>query len=301
MKKIIYKNYEYQSILGCVKTDTYLYVEDDFINKEVDINKDTYYEVSEEIERASFLILENFFFKNNAVIKTQEKVLTKNELLEIKNILQLNLVDFSIILGLHKSSVTRMIKGELSISEQTSFIVMDLIKAELENKGEIKRRVQAIKENKKIKNHPISDGIDINLIIKSLIFKHIEIKSIITHLKLQKLLYYFSGVMSARFGIRPFDEDFKAWTLGPVLESVYNQYTICSDNDLRIPFKEKTEVIVLSKECESAIDEVMQKFGDKSANFLVNKTHNEGPWKDTKQSEIIPYSEIMKHFLSAYL
>src|SRR4051812_7079696 len=46
----------------------------------------------------------------------------------------------------------------------------------------------------------------------------------ISNLKLQKFLYYAQGFHLAMFGVKLFDEPVKAWTHGPVVESIYHKY-----------------------------------------------------------------------------
>lgn len=46
----------------------------------------------------------------------------------------------------------------------------------------------------------------------------------ITHLKLQKLVYYAQAWNLAHFGEPLFDEELKAWTHGPVAPSVWHEY-----------------------------------------------------------------------------
>ena len=47
----------------------------------------------------------------------------------------------------------------------------------------------------------------------------------LSNLKLQKLLYYAQGFHLAIKNEPLFDEDIEAWTYGPVVPSVYNQYS----------------------------------------------------------------------------
>jgi uncharacterized phage-associated protein len=54
----------------------------------------------------------------------------------------------------------------------------------------------------------------------------------ITHLKLQKLLYYAQAWSLALNGIALFEDDFEAWAHIPVLPKVYQEYKDYGLNDL---------------------------------------------------------------------
>jgi uncharacterized phage-associated protein len=47
---------------------------------------------------------------------------------------------------------------------------------------------------------------------------------IISHLKLQKLLYYTQGLYLAKFDNPLFNDIMYAWELGPVVRTVYDEY-----------------------------------------------------------------------------
>ena len=57
----------------------------------------------------------------------------------------------------------------------------------------------------------------------------------ITHLKLQKLLYFAQGISLALRGIRLFEGPLKAWEHGPVSSSVYSCYKVFEKNAIPPP------------------------------------------------------------------
>ena len=52
-----------------------------------------------------------------------------------------------------------------------------------------------------------------------------EVWESLTHLKIQKLVYYAQAWYLANYGKPLFDEDFQAWVHWPVLRSLYDEYS----------------------------------------------------------------------------
>lgn len=96
----------------------------------------------------------------------------------------------------------------------------------------------------------------------------------LTNLKLQKLLYYQQGYHLAAFNSPLFDDDIEAWMYGPVVPSVYNEYSKYGRSTLPI----EGNPIQLSDEEEDLFNQVYDTYRDYSAIGLMNLTHNESPW-----------------------
>lgn len=100
----------------------------------------------------------------------------------------------------------------------------------------------------------------------------------ITHLKLQKLLYYTEAWWLANKGAPLFKEDMQAWTHGPVLPSVWHEYKDFGWQSLDpidgFDFKHK--------ELEGYLNLVYEKYGKYNAKQLEELTHREDPWKKTR-------------------
>jgi uncharacterized phage-associated protein len=104
----------------------------------------------------------------------------------------------------------------------------------------------------------------------------------LTHLRLQKLLYYVQGWHLAAFGRPLFDDRFRAWRLGPVTEGVYQElkrFGCCglSPDDLGPPE-------TLTPEQEAFVTGVWERYKDHSASALVRLTHAEPPWRDARSN-----------------
>ena len=99
--------------------------------------------------------------------------------------------------------------------------------------------------------------------------------------KLQKLCYYSQAWSLAwSDGKSLFEEDFQAWTNGPVCRELYDmhkgEYTISAD-DFKIGNPEN-----LTEDEKETIDIVLRDYGDKTPMWLREQTHCEQPWKDAR-------------------
>lgn len=102
----------------------------------------------------------------------------------------------------------------------------------------------------------------------------------ITHLKLQKLVYYAQAWSLALRGVPLFDEDMRAWAHGPVAESVWNKYRGNRWDALPHP----GYIPELPDEDADFIGEVLDVYGDFSAKHLEEMTHRELPWIEARGS-----------------
>lgn len=100
----------------------------------------------------------------------------------------------------------------------------------------------------------------------------------ITHLKLQKLVYYAQAWHLAHYSRELFSEDMEAWTHGPVTPSVWRVF-----RDYRwdaIPAQSK--FAGLDAEKGGFLENVFSVYGSYSAKELEKMTHDEEPWSKTR-------------------
>lgn len=99
----------------------------------------------------------------------------------------------------------------------------------------------------------------------------------LSHLKLQKLVYYCQGYHLALNDEPIFPEPIEAWEHGPVVPQLYRNYRVFGDGVITVPdsqnFMEK-----LSESALQILDFVMIHLGSIGAWKLRNKTHSETPW-----------------------
>jgi uncharacterized phage-associated protein len=116
----------------------------------------------------------------------------------------------------------------------------------------------------------------------------------ITHLKLQKLLYYSQGINLALTGKPLFAEDIKAWKHGPVVESIYHEYKDFGSNGIPAPCD--FDFTQISSEQQDILKEVYTVYGQFSAWKLRQMTHDEPPWKNTPLNEVISKESLKEYF-----
>jgi uncharacterized phage-associated protein len=117
---------------------------------------------------------------------------------------------------------------------------------------------------------------------------------LISNLKLQKLLYYMQGFHLVIFDTPLFEEEIEAWQYGPVVPEVYHKYKIYGNTGL-VP---EGHLISLNQKEERLFDEVFSVYGEYSAIGLMNLTHNEKPWLNTRLNSIIKKKAIKSFFKS---
>ena len=115
----------------------------------------------------------------------------------------------------------------------------------------------------------------------------------ITHLKLQKLLYYAQSFYLALYDKPLFPERIRAWKLGPVIAELWHEYkkygweNIPSNGEVNLSIDAGTTTVFL----EAIYDSI----GHFSAFQLSTMTHQEGPWKSTQSN-----CEIMQQAMKLY-
>lgn len=142
----------------------------------------------------------------------------------------------------------------------------------------------------------------------------IEKKKPVSNLKLQKLLYYIQAAFLVETGDPCFYDEITHWRHGPVVVDVYNKFSKFIGNDI---YEKQTEytnyefdsgfnVKLVKREFKSddikrddrdLIDKVLNGLIDVGAWQLVERTHNEEPWKNTDTDDEITVESIKSFFL----
>lgn len=126
-----------------------------------------------------------------------------------------------------------------------------------------------------------------------------DIGEIISNLKLQKLLYYAQGIHLAAFDTALFEEEIQAWRYGPVVENVYHDYKIYGSGAIFVPTN--SIQATLTTEVKRFIENIYAYYGQYSASKLMQMTHEELPWRTTRDSEIISKDKIKSFFKNSPL
>lgn len=126
----------------------------------------------------------------------------------------------------------------------------------------------------------------------------------ISAMKLQKLMYYSQAWNLVWEEESLFTNDFQAWANGPVLPSLYARHrgqfkvdaTLFADGDSN----------ALTAEQRANIDKVLGFYGEQTAQWLSNLTHQENPWLHARgelpagalSEVIIPKAAIHEYYSS---
>lgn len=92
----------------------------------------------------------------------------------------------------------------------------------------------------------------------------------ISNLQLQKILYYIQKYFLQN-GLIAFDDDFEAWQFGPVVPSVYNQFSSFGGTPIRLRYN-----ISLDDNYKDIIDPIVTKKRDLKPWIMVDDTHRPG-------------------------
>ena len=106
-----------------------------------------------------------------------------------------------------------------------------------------------------------------------------EAGDLITHLKLQKLVYYAQAWALVLLEQPLFSEDFEAWAHGPVLPSVYQKFS--HYKGIPIPMPEDTPTFN-SDDVDWVLSETFRVYGYLTAKYLEELTHREEPWLEAR-------------------
>jgi uncharacterized phage-associated protein len=113
-----------------------------------------------------------------------------------------------------------------------------------------------------------------------------ETGSLITNLKLQKLVYYADAWYLANYGEALVKEDFQAWVHGPAIPSLYGEYKHFSWQPIIREDLKNNSLYDIKKNLESKtielLDQVCDSYFGLTAYELERLTHNEYPWKITR-------------------
>ncbi|MBS9338972.1 DUF4065 domain-containing protein [Fructobacillus sp. M2-14] len=133
----------------------------------------------------------------------------------------------------------------------------------------------------------------------------------LTQMKAMKLLYYAQGLALAVFGEPLFKENLLAYRYGPVVETVHERYkhyrgivhitmpdgfVVNEENGIDPDALENYTAIFEDPESNSVLRNVMKLYGEESATELMERTHEERPWKETEQSGVIDLELIKQYF-----
>ena len=117
---------------------------------------------------------------------------------------------------------------------------------------------------------------------------------LITHMKLQKLVYFCQGHFMALCGKPLFNDPIQAWEHGPVCPTLYNVFK--PYGPLPLTFSMTPQMITLDENEKRIISMVYDSYKAYSTSGLRNLTHKEGPWKTTPRNAVITPDAMLGYF-----
>ena len=118
----------------------------------------------------------------------------------------------------------------------------------------------------------------------------------ITHLVLQKILYFVAGEFFKYDGRDILSPEFHAWKLGPVIPSIYETFCIYGESRLRPSSQNPPEI---REDDQKIINTVVDYWIEKPVWTIVGKAHETDPWKDT-YTDFGRWSRISKASMKRY-
>lgn len=130
----------------------------------------------------------------------------------------------------------------------------------------------------------------------------------VSHLKLQKIIYYCQAWHMVFFGRENtlLDEKPQAWVNGPVYPTIYNEYkqegSFVTDlmtkedfgtEDIESALKDLTGKLNFSVEQTKCLNSVISLYGVKNEAQLISYTHCEKPWAE-KREGLLPFQRSTK-------
>ena len=137
--------------------------------------------------------------------------------------------------------------------------------------------------------------------VNAIIAYHREIyQESLSPMKLQKLCYYAQGLYMAVYdGSVLFEEDFEAWTYGPVIRNLYNEYKHYTWKNIQ----DETNFPETEEDKSEIIKMIVEAYGRYDGASLATMTHREEPWSNARKglaatagsSEIISKESIRNY------
>ncbi|MFC6288759.1 Panacea domain-containing protein [Levilactobacillus angrenensis] len=120
----------------------------------------------------------------------------------------------------------------------------------------------------------------------------------LSQMKVMKLLYYVQGTFLAVYGRQAFADDILAWRYGPVVKAVHDKYAgrVSIVGQLTAADLADYNELERDPELQQVLTAVWTAFGDMSAIQLMKGTHQERPWQETPQSQVIAPALMAEYF-----
>lgn len=112
----------------------------------------------------------------------------------------------------------------------------------------------------------------------------------LSHLKLQKLLYYTEGLHLAYFGKSIITDEFEAWAHGPVSRKIYDELKDISILHKEISWKDNGQYDpevelqkALTQDQYDLVCDVLNEYTVLTSRQLEDLSHSESPWLEARR------------------
>ncbi|AWZ48336.1 hypothetical protein C3495_05665 [Clostridiaceae bacterium 14S0207] len=129
-------------------------------------------------------------------------------------------------------------------------------------------------------------------VAKYVINYSIEKENPVSNLKLQKLLYYIQAAFLVKNKCVCFNEEIEHWRHGPVVAEVYREYKIYFNGAIY----RQQKGINICDHYKKVIEKVVDAYDNFEPWEMVDRTHEEDPWKETESNNVISKDKIKKYF-----
>ncbi|MDD3922540.1 MAG: DUF4065 domain-containing protein [Endomicrobiaceae bacterium] len=264
------------------------------------------------------------------IYKKQNNLLTISEIQSIRNKYDLNQKEYAEAIGVGEITVHRFENGSIQTEAIDAIMKLsndpsNMMFLIMQNKKNLTKELYEkilfkIEELKTLKKHALIEldkinfsklkfnMVDVEVVAKNIIDiynKRVDnlvqeyevIPEYITNLKLQKLLYYVQSYSLLLFNRRAFNEKIMAWSYGPVVEKVYQEYKEKHANEITL---EDENVEDISEGLRKVVEMVITTYGGIEATELIDFTHEEEPWEKTKINSEIKIDLIKDYFNKVY-
>ncbi len=266
-----------------------------------DQEKHAYFLSDAEIERISRESAQRFYDEIASALLRGDRKFKIKEINAIKTFFKISGAELGDLIGLDKSSISRILasKEKQVIQKDKAMLLLERLRDELEHPGKSKITLHHIRESASSSKHTQEVCLPALTVADFFVRRFSNTEGPITHLKLQKLLYYAQGVGFGRANLKLIKEPFLAWEHGPVIREVYDHYKEYKTSPL--PLNESLDLSVVHNNeiVMTLLEETIALYGVYDAWYLRNKTHSEAPWFETKRDEVITDEAMIRFFKKA--
>jgi uncharacterized phage-associated protein len=127
--------------------------------------------------------------------------------------------------------------------------------------------------------------VDVNAVVDRFLSLGHDAGRPLTHIEVQKLLFFLEGWHLATVGDSLFDEEFQAWANGPVIKTVYERLLRYSAHSIPRSEIKSLDFAILGSLTLDLISRVFKTYREYDPGALIGLTHLPGtPWAQVRNA-----------------